>query len=106
MNNKLHVCNICNYKTSRAYDLNRHLASYKHECAVRNYELKKENEDNEDNEEEFHMCICKKKYKYNSGLIRHKNTCKMYSKLMDHAEMNNEDIEKCSITLLKCKKHN
>lgn len=102
MNNKLHVCNLCNYKTSRAYDLNRHLASYKHECAVRNHELKKEKENEE--EEEFHMCICKKKYKYNSGLIRHKNSCKMYSKLMNRAEMNNEDIEKMFNYFIKMQK--
>lgn len=87
-NNKFHVCNLCNYKTTRAYDYNRHLASYKHECSLKNYEMNKE-----DKEDTDFMCICKKKYKYNSGLIRHKNTCKMYLKLMNRDEMNNENIE-------------
>lgn len=83
---KIYICESCNYKTSRSYDYNRHISSYKHACATEFN--KKENDD------ELFTCICKKKYKYNTGLIRHKNTCEMYLKLMNREEMNNEDIEK------------
>jgi hypothetical protein len=84
---KIYICESCNYKTSRSYDYNRHISSYKHACATEFN--KKENDD-----DELFTCICKKKYKYNTGLIRHKNTCEMYLKLMNREEMNNEDIEK------------
>jgi hypothetical protein len=89
-NTKIYVCEACNYKTLRSYDYNRHMASYKHACSSDFANSnKRENED-----DGFFTCICKKKYKYNSGLIRHKNTCKTYSKLMNREEINNEDIEK------------
>ena len=28
--NKIYICETCNYKTSRSYDYNRHMSSYKH----------------------------------------------------------------------------
>lgn len=95
--NKIYICETCNYKTSRSYDYNRHMSSYKHASLSEFANLKSDNEDNE-----FFTCICKKKYKYNTGLIRHKHSCEMYLKLMNREEMNreemnnedNEDIEK------------
>ena len=90
MNNiKMYICESCNYTTSRSYDYNRHITSYKHINSLGQNDNKINNED-----DGFFTCICKKKYKYKRGLTRHKNTCEMYLKFMNREEMNNEDIEK------------
>ena len=89
MNNiKMYICESCNYTTSRSYDYNRHITSYKHINSLGQNDNKINNED-----DGFFTCICKKKYKYKRGLTRHKNTCEMYLKLMNREEMNNEDNE-------------
>lgn len=89
MNNiKMYICESCNYTTSRSYDYNRHITSYKHINSLGQNDNKINNED-----DVFFTCICKKKYKYKRGLTRHKNTCEMYLKLMNRKEMNNEDNE-------------
>lgn len=84
MNNKIYFCEYCNYSTSRAYDYNRHITSYKH-----THLLKKSIKQHDDNE--LYTCICKKKYKYKRGLLRHKNSCPMYLKFMDEKEITNEN---------------
>ena len=53
--NKIYICETCNYKTSRSYDYNRHMSSYKHASLSEFANLKSDNEDNE-----FFTCICKK----------------------------------------------
>lgn len=89
MNNiKMYICESCNYTTSRSYDYNRHITSYKHINSLGQNDNKINNED-----DGFFTCICKKKYKYKRGLTRHKNTCEIYLKLMNREEMNNEDNE-------------
>lgn len=90
MNNKIYICETCNYKTSRSYDFNRHMTSYKHNSLSALANLNK----SDDEDDGFFTCICKKKYKYNTGLIRHKKTCQIYSKLMNREDMSNEEIDK------------
>jgi len=90
MNNiKMYICESCNYTTSRSYDYNRHMNSYKHLNS-----LVQNNNKIESIEDEFYSCICKKKYKYKKGLTRHKNSCKMYLKLMNREEMNREEMNR------------
>ena len=73
---KMYVCEICNYKTPRLYDYNRHNSSYKH---MQN----KEEVVDEVDEDGMYSCVCNKKYKHNSGLTRHRNSCRMYLSYKD-----------------------
>lgn len=75
MNTQKFVCNICNMTTNRKANYKRHLKSSSHL-------LRKENpkntylHDSLINIEHLHSCeICGKKYKYLSGLSKHKLRC-------------------------------
>ncbi len=74
------TCEICNYSTKRKYNLYNHYKTKKH---LKN----KKNEKNEKNE--IYICECGKKYKYHSGLWRHKKKC-LYSELK---KVKNEIVE-------------
>lgn len=102
-------CSICNYKTIRKYDYNRHLASSKHLQKVQYLKLKKDtittptsisnsrvSKKNEKSGEVF-QCDCGRKYKYHSGYYRHKRICE-FTKVKDSKKHFNE---KCSNTTVQ-----
>ena len=66
--NDIYKCSKCMYKTSRLCDYNRHIASYKHNI---------NNNNNYDCDKKYE-CVCGCKYKYLSGLSRHKKKCNKY----------------------------
>jgi ribosomal protein L37AE/L43A len=71
-------CDICDYKCSRVYNLERHLLTTKH--INKNSKINKiatKNEQNEQNEqnEKFTCNKCHKEYNDRSGLWRHKKKC-------------------------------
>lgn len=88
-------CNICNYKTIRKYDYNRHLASSKHLQKIQYIKKRKHSDvkSTKKNEKiEDFQCDCGKKYKYHSGYYRHKRICE-YTKNKENKKHYNE---KCS----------
>jgi len=90
-------CKICNYKTDKLYNLNRHnntithlekknfQTKQKYICINCNYntnnlnDFKRHNKTNKHKKQlqnnNQHICICGKSYKYNSGLYKHKIKC-------------------------------
>jgi hypothetical protein len=54
----IHICDICNYKTCKLYNWNKHIETSKHRNKI---------------EKKKYICIiCNKSYKFKSGLSRHK----------------------------------
>ena len=67
-----YVCEKCNFKTCNKYNYSKHNLSLKH---------KKQEMDSEKCEKMYY-CNCGKKYKYDTGLYKHKKKCqgeKVYS---------------------------
>ena len=90
-----YFCKKCNYSTSRISHWERHILTPKH--------LDKKEKESKVNILNY-SCICGKKYKYASGLSKHKKKCFMYlkKKKEETESLNNENIAlKCEITKLK-----
>jgi len=77
------MCNICNYVTYCKRNYTRHLSSKKHIL------LQQKQIEN--------ICECGKKYKFNSGLSRHKNKCPFLKKSI-------QDDNKCDLIIYENKK--
>jgi hypothetical protein len=60
-----YVCEKCNFKSCNKYNFSEHISSLKH---------KKQEMDSEKCEKMYH-CNCGKKYKYDTGLYKHKKNC-------------------------------
>jgi hypothetical protein len=60
-----YVCEKCNFKTCNKYNYSKHILSLKH---------KKQEMDSEKCEKMYY-CNCGKKYKYDTGLYKHKKKC-------------------------------
>ena len=65
--NKKYKCVICNYKCSNKFDYNKHLLTVKHKNKIAQNDNKNDNK--------FICPNCGKKYKFRSGLSRHKKKC-------------------------------
>jgi hypothetical protein len=62
-------CELCNYETNHSGDFNKHLLTIKHRKNVNKIKM------GTNNSSQKYECICGKKYKYSSGLSRHKKEC-------------------------------
>ncbi len=65
-----YVCEKCNFKTCNKYNYSKHIKSLKH---------KKQEMDSEKCEKMYY-CNCGKKYKYDTGLYKHKKKCQTEKK--------------------------
>ena len=65
-------CKKCDYTSHNKYDFNRHLLTAKH-----GMDKKKRHQKTQDDDVEDFICVCGKKYKYQSGLCKHKHKCKL-----------------------------
>ena len=65
-------CDVCNYETNHSGDFNKHLSTIKHKRNMNKMKMET------DNSLQKYECICGKKYKYSSGLSRHKKECEEY----------------------------
>jgi len=71
-NVQFYSCNACHYVSSRKNNFNRHLSTHKGIPSQSNNNDQNENE----NTTNYYACkVCKKKYKYRSGLSIHKKNC-------------------------------
>ena len=71
MHSKYH-CEVCDYKCSRKFLWEQHLATRKHQSATQATDCQPENMQNSN----LHVCeVCGREYKQRSGLWRHKKRC-------------------------------
>ena len=86
-----YFCEKCNYKTKRISDYNKHIKTKKH---LRTYN-------------NMWGCECGKKYKYDSGLSRHKKVCKKVCTQANDGEALSTDgaLIKLVTTLVEETKH-
>jgi len=89
VNNKF-ICECCDYKSSRLSQYNRHIATPKHKQNILD-----KNKDKMDNTfdpiQKSYICKCGNKYKYLSGLCKHKKKCETK---LEQSELNFENKEK------------
>ena len=69
------ICNVCDYKCSKKYNLDRHFLSVKHMKTTNSNNLATKNEQDEQNEQIYTCETCSKIYKDRTGLWRHKKKC-------------------------------
>ena len=67
-------CEKCDYTSHNKYDFKRHLGTAKHKM-----DNKKRHQKTQDADVEGFVCACGKKYKYQSGLCKHKHKCKLFT---------------------------
>jgi len=88
-------CEYCDYSTCRLSQYNRHILTDKHLRIIN---------DNEKVQKQHFECNCGKKYKYDSGLSRHKKTCQHNMELSElklEPNINDkEDLHELVIKLL------
>jgi hypothetical protein len=82
-NNRFYKCTLCNYKCNRKNDYLKHCSTQKH-LDMEYFNKYKHNPDklneyHKSKNEMRYVCECGRKYKYNSGLSRHKINCKYES---------------------------
>jgi hypothetical protein len=71
------ICDKCDYKCCKKYNLDRHFLTDKHKRIHFGYILDTKIEENEQKEENYnYICSCGNKYKYSQGLSKHKIKCK------------------------------
>ena len=93
---RIYICKSCDYKTCRKSQYDRHVLTLKHKLELN------DNKKSSKMEASVHNCNCGKKYKFASGLSRHKMTCKI-----DTVEKNNDldvnelDYKTMFMTLVK-----
>ena len=84
---KIFCCILCDYTTSHNYHYTKHLSTDKHKMIVNGSKSVQKGQE--------HICICGKKYKYDSGLYRHKHVCNvMHPKTSYNAENVDELTDK------------
>ena len=92
-NAKKFYCEKCHFETSNKYIFNKHKNTLKHNIQ----------ETDTKNCIKMHYCICGKKYKYDTGLYKHKKTCKGQQKenIIIDCENNKEDMKELVMQLIK-----
>ena len=71
-NNPIFLCSFCDFKCSYMSDWKRHVSTRKHNFSLSGNKMEIIHEKNK----VFYECNCGKKYTTNSGLWKHKKTCK------------------------------
>jgi len=83
------TCNTCDFKCCKLGDFNRHLSTSKH----RNKSQMIQNDTYfTSNYINSYICKCGSKYKYHSGLSRHKKTCNNYTNINNNLNQENQNI--------------
>jgi hypothetical protein len=83
-NKDLYVCNNCYFKCSYISEHKRHIMTAKHKM------ITDDNKKQVENKEDY-SCHCGKKYKYASGLSRHKLHCNVKNTSLNIVETNNKN---------------
>ena len=76
---KLFICKLCDFKTCKKNNYNRHILTIKHKKLSNSDKIVTNSDKNEQNEQKETIngfeCICGNKYKYRQGLSYHKKKC-------------------------------
>lgn len=88
-NNIEFICYYCNYNTSNKKDYKKHCQTTKHSNYIK--DILNGNESPQKSQQ--HTCFCGKKYKFYSGLFRHKRKC-MFNKNLNNSVNINEQLLK------------
>ena len=76
---KIFICKLCDFKTCKKNNYNRHLQTLKHKNLSNSDIIVTNSDKNEQKEQKepinIFECICGKKYKYRQGLSYHKSKC-------------------------------
>jgi hypothetical protein len=95
---KKFICETCDFTCSRNAEYLRHLSTGKHQSKSQGY--KNDIEKTQKNTDFVFSCDnCEKKYKFSSGLWRHKKLCKIQTQIIKKEEKN-EPTDKELIMLL------
>ena len=76
-----YICKYCDFKTSNKYNYYKHISSLKH----------KRQEMDSEKCEKMYYCNCGKKYKYDTGLYKHKKKCEGIKKENTIIQSDNKD---------------
>jgi len=93
-NEKMFICKICNYKTHRKYNYEKHLKSSKHLIVQKSI--------CDNLEKDKFVCECGNTYKHSSGLRRHKATCTFINQKNISQNKVNSDLEQIMIDQMSC----
>jgi len=83
------TCNTCDFKCCKLGDFNRHLSTSKHRNKAQMIQNDTYFTSNYINS---YICKCGSKYKYHSGLSRHKKTCNNYTNINNNLNQENQNI--------------
>ncbi len=100
-NSRKFVCELCNYKCSKKSDYLKHIQTLKHEMAILD---KKTRQNSPKLKCKEYICDCGKKYKYQSGLCKHKRYCSFVEDdetYFENQNANNSTSQTNFIDLLK-----
>ena len=83
---KIYKCEICDYKSCKKFNYNKHLETSKHKKLTNTYQ-------NVVNQKNQFICNCGKVYKHKQSLYNHKKTCNFQENNKEICELveNNED---------------
>jgi hypothetical protein len=109
------VCELCHYKCSKKFNLDRHFLSNKHiKTTFDNLNTTKneENEKNEENQKKYCCEKCGKEYNDRTGLWRHKKVCNFddikennvedkNNKLIEYLMKENKEIKEMILEIVK-----
>ena len=91
-NKKTHFCEQCNFITKNKADYVRHCNTNKHLLRCNNFYGLMDNKKTQKNALPW-TCECGKKYKFQSGLCKHKNNCKFFNLKSDLSCNYNNDCK-------------
>ena len=101
MNKKIYVCKPCKYKTCRKSDYTKHCSTMKHTNMRININNLIDHENQSINISTV-CALCKKTFKYKSGLSRHLKKCHVENQVLCQSEQTNDEELKNMFSKLIC----
>ena len=97
------ICNLCNYKSIRKSQYDRHILTSKHKNKVEYNQTLEKSSENSNNVYKYN-CECGKSYPYRSSLYNHKKKCisikNSENSIDSNKELINSDIESISESII------
>ena len=97
---QIYTCLFCDFNTPHKAKYDRHILTRKHQKRANDTIMIHDDTKKDYDENSLFVCKCGKKYRYHSGLYRHKNTCKYVETELDN-NIKVKENDKIIIDLLK-----